>query len=115
MRVIEPTRRIRKKKSRTLCSQPVGQCKMFAINWFDVIPVAITFLGIIFVQLCNVYLHLLSNNPVLKSADSVGSVPAEECVIRENSKSAQSSPQRSSITAFNGKLQKQQSSLDCDR
>lgn len=88
---------------------------MFTINWFDVIPVAITFIGIILVQLLNVYLHLLSDNPVAKSADTVNSLPVEECVIREASKSAQSSPQRTSITAINGKLQKQQSSLDCDR
>lgn len=88
---------------------------MFAINWFDVIPVAITFIGIILVQLLNVYLHLLSDNPVAKSADTVSSASVEECVIREASKSAQSSPQRTSITAINGKLQKQQNSLDCDR
>lgn len=113
MRVIEPTRRIR--KNLALCAQLVGQCKMFAINWFDVIPVAVTFLGIIFVQLLNVYSHLLADNPEPKNKDIVGSVPVEECVIRENSKSAQSSPQRTSISAFNGKLQKQESSLDCDR
>lgn len=88
---------------------------MFALNWFDVIPVAVTFLGIIFVQLLNVYLHILSENPVSKSTDTIGTVTAEECVIREASKSAQSSPQRTSITAINGKLQKQENSLDCDR
>ncbi|XP_034107149.1 kalirin isoform X1 [Drosophila albomicans] len=56
---------------------------MFAINWFDVIPVAITFLVIAFVQVLNVYLHILSDNADPKKTDIVGSVTEAEVLSSE--------------------------------
>jgi len=94
---------------------------MFAINWFDVIPVAITFLVIIFVQVLNAYLHILSDNTTSKNTDIVSTVTETDCPIPENILATPSSPLKSSIsprtsfTSSNGKLEKQASILDCDR
>ncbi|KAL7738030.1 hypothetical protein ACLKA6_006383 [Drosophila palustris] len=89
---------------------------MFAINWFDVIPVAITFLVIIFVQVLNAYLHVLNDNVKPKNCD----ITETDCAIPENVTNTTSSPKRSSIshrislTSSNGKLEKQTSLLDSD-
>ncbi|XP_034479536.1 kalirin isoform X2 [Drosophila innubila] len=93
---------------------------MFTINWFDVIPVAITFLVIIFVQVLNGYLHILNDNVTPKNADTNGTVTETDCPISENIATTPHSPkrisisQRTSLTLSNGKLEKQTSLLDCD-
>ncbi|XP_017835677.1 pleckstrin homology domain-containing family G member 4B isoform X1 [Drosophila busckii] len=92
---------------------------MIAINWFDVLPVAITFLSIIFVQVLNVYLHILNDNGPAKNVDKVDSSEVE-CLIR-SSLNGNTSPSPSATargsqtpTLSNGKLEKQTSLLDCD-
>ncbi|KAH8296911.1 hypothetical protein KR044_000644, partial [Drosophila immigrans] len=97
-------------------------CEMFAINWFDVIPVAVTFLVIAFVQVLNVYLHILSDNAGPKKTDIVSRSPETEtdCLSLEHVATTPTSPQRLSISprtslvSSNGKLEKQASILDCD-
>ncbi|XP_032590650.1 kalirin isoform X2 [Drosophila grimshawi] len=92
---------------------------MFAINWFDVLPVAITFVAIFLVQVLNVYFHILSDTATPRNADIVDTVTAEtECPLPFNggattpkitNKNGSISP-----TISNGKLEKQTSLLDTD-
>lgn len=84
---------------------------MFAISWFDIIPVAITFLSIAFVQLLNVYLHVLGDNTAAKVVD----ISETDCAVSGNGGAAIAKSGSISPTASNGKLEKQASLLDGDR
>ncbi|KAH8395375.1 hypothetical protein KR222_003401, partial [Zaprionus bogoriensis] len=87
------------------------QYKMFDINWFDVIPVIITFFVILLVQVLNVYLHVLSDSPTQSNKHIICS--PSECL--ENNKATPNPSQRYSIvSSTNGKLDKPKSSLDGD-
>ncbi|EDW60693.1 FYVE, RhoGEF and PH domain-containing protein 4 isoform X1 [Drosophila virilis] len=88
---------------------------MFAINWFDVIPVALTFLAIAFVQVLNVYLHIFSDNT--KSTDIAGTVTESDCPISGNvDATTPTSAKNGSLSrkTSNGKLEKQASIMDSD-
>ncbi|XP_016947740.1 kalirin isoform X2 [Drosophila biarmipes] len=94
------------------------ELSIFALNWFDVISVALTFLAIFLVQVFNVYLHILDDKVDSgQSIDVVDKAPAKERPILEHhspsSPLASTSPPKSPTLA-NGKLEKQISLLDND-
>lgn len=84
---------------------------MFAISWFDILPVAITFLSIAFVQVLNVYLHVLGDGKSTKSVD----ISETDCAVNGNGVATLTKSGSISPKASNGKLEKQASILDCDR
>lgn len=84
---------------------------MFAISWFDILPVAITFLSIAFVQVLNVYLHVLGDGTASKSVD----ICETDCAVNGNGVATLTKRGSISPKASNGKLEKQASILDCDR
>ncbi|KRG05132.1 pleckstrin homology domain-containing family G member 4B isoform X2 [Drosophila mojavensis] len=83
---------------------------MFAISWFDILPVAITFLSIAFVQVLNVYLHVLGDGKSTKSVD----ISETDCAVNGNGVATLTKSGSISPKASNGKLEKQASILDCD-
>ncbi|KAH8400910.1 hypothetical protein KR009_001740 [Drosophila setifemur] len=92
------------------------ELSLFALNWFDVISVVVTFLVILLVQVLNVYLHILNDSADnAKSIDVVDkALPAKECPILEAKESPPTHSPPKTPTTPHGKLEKQASLLDTD-
>ncbi|EDW79715.1 uncharacterized protein Dwil_GK17871 [Drosophila willistoni] len=82
---------------------------MFNLNWFDVIPVLVTFLCILLVQVLNIYLHILNDEVDNKNIDLVLKQRELDFSTTDNTEVTPSTP-----SSTNGKLEKQTSILDSD-